>query len=174
MALPLAVLAVFALFGFFGQAMQRNVFVQRLVGDDDARRVGRGVAADALKRGRRVDHGVNFGDRVVHRLEFGIVLDVLMHRLGLRLGRDQARRLIDQRQIDVERAPHVADGGFRAQRPEGDDRRDLILAVFARRVADHLGAAVVGEVHVNIGHTDATGVEEALEEQIDSQSGRCW
>ncbi len=150
----------------FGQAMQRQVFAERTVGDDHARRVSRSVAADALQFRRRVDHLLDFRHRVVHLLEFGVVLDVNFDRLLLRLGRDQADGLVDQRQIDIERAPHVADGGFRAQRPEGDDRRDFILAVLACRVVDHLAPAVVGVVEVDIGHTDTTGVEEALEQQV--------
>ena len=99
-------------------------------------------------------------------MQFGIFFDVNLDWLGLRLGRDQARRLIDQRQIDVERASYVADGGFRAERPEGDDGGDFIFAVFARRVVDHFGAAVVGVVEVDVGHTDATGIEEALKQQV--------
>ena len=40
------------------------------------------------------------------------------------------------------------------------------LAVLLDRVADHLLALVVGEVQVEVGHGDAAGVEEALEDQV--------
>ena len=66
---------------------------------------------------------------------------------------------------EVQHPRHVADDGARFQRPEGDDLPDLVLAVLARDVGDDLVAAAVAEVDVEVGHGDALGVEEALEEQ---------
>ncbi len=48
-------------------------------------------------------------------------------------------------------AADVADDGFGAHGAEGDDLRDGFAAVFAADVFDDVGAAVVGEVDVDIG-----------------------
>jgi hypothetical protein len=53
----------------------------------------------------------------------------------------------------------------RAERAEGDDLGHLLAAVFLRDVLDDLAAAVRAEVDVDVGHADALGVEEALEQQ---------
>ena len=66
----------------------------------------------------------------------------------------------------VERAADVFDGGFGGHGVEGDDLRDLVVAVLAADVLDDLAAAVHAEVDIDIGHGDALGVEEALEEQL--------
>ena len=50
-------------------------------------------------------------------------------------------------------------------RAEGDDLGDGIVAVFFAHVFDDIGAAVVGEIDVNVRRIDALGIEEALEEQ---------
>ena len=62
-------------------------------------------------------------------------------------------------------AADIAHDGFGAHGAEGDDLRDGIAAVFLAHVFDHVGAAVVGKVDVDIGRIDAFGIEEAFEEQ---------
>ena len=62
-------------------------------------------------------------------------------------------------------AAHVADGGPREHRAERDDLGDVILPVLARDVRDDLVAAAVLEVHVDVRHRHAVGVEEPLERQ---------
>ena len=42
----------------------------------------------------------------------------------------------------------------------------MVPAVALGRVADHLASAPLVEVHVDVGHLPAAGVEEALEEQV--------
>ena len=50
---------------------------------------------------------------------------------------------------------------------EGDDLADVARAPYlCGDVVDHLAAAVLAEVDVEVGHRDALGVEEALEEQV--------
>ena len=55
--------------------------------------------------------------------------------------------------------------GARAQRAEGDDLRDLLAAVLFGDVLDHFAAPVRAEIDIDIGHADALGIEEALEQQ---------
>ena len=65
----------------------------------------------------------------------------------------------------VERATHVADGRAGEQSPEGNDLGHPVRAIFLDHVLDHFVAPVVGEVHVDIGHLDAFGIQEPLERQ---------
>jgi len=44
----------------------------------------------------------------------------------------------------------------------------VIPAVLVGRVADHVAAVALVEVHVDVGHLLATGVQEALEEQLEA------
>ena len=60
----------------------------------------------------------------------------------------------------------VLDRGLRLDRGVGDDLRDPVLAVLLGGVADHLAAPALVEVHVDVGHRDALGVEEPLEDQL--------
>ena len=50
-------------------------------------------------------------------------------------------------------------------RAVGDDHRDPVVAVLVGDVADHLAAPTLVEVDVEVGHRDAVGVEEPLEQQ---------
>ena len=66
----------------------------------------------------------------------------------------------------VQGPAHVAHDRLGPHGPEGDDLADLVAAVLVDHVLDHLGAAVLAEVHVDIRHGDTFRVEEALEEQV--------
>ena len=63
-------------------------------------------------------------------------------------------------------ARHVLDDALRLELVEGGDLPDAVLAVLLGDVGDHLVAPVHAEVDVEVGHGDALGVEEALEEQV--------
>ena len=62
-------------------------------------------------------------------------------------------------------APDVAQHAAREERAEGDDLRDAVGAVALADIADHLVAAILAEVDVEIRHRDALGIEEALEQE---------
>ena len=57
----------------------------------------------------------------------------------------------------------------RAQRSEGDDLGHLLAPVFLGDVLDHFAAAARAEIDIDIGHGDALGIQEALEEQLVGQ-----
>ena len=59
-------------------------------------------------------------------------------------------------------APHIADGTPGGHGAEGDDMGHMVIAVFAADIVEHLVAAGVAEIHIDIGHTDALGIQEAL------------
>ena len=65
----------------------------------------------------------------------------------------------------VERAADVADHAARGHRTEGDDLRNMVVAVLAPDVIDNLAAARIAEVHVDIRHRHALGIQKALEKQ---------
>ena len=79
--------------------------------------------------------------------------------------RHEARDAIDVAVRHAERAADIADGSLRAHGAEGDDLRDAVIAVLLRDVADHLVAAVVGDVEVDIGRLLAVDVEKPLEHE---------
>ncbi len=70
---------------------------------------------------------------------------------------------------DVGLAQHpggVAHGRPRLDRRERDHLGHPVAAVLLRRVAHHVGAVALVEVHVDVGHLLAARVEEALEEEV--------
>ena len=66
-------------------------------------------------------------------------------------------------------AADVAQHRAGLQRTEGDDLADLVAAVLLLDVADHLLAAVLAEVDVEVGHRHAVGIEKTLEQQGEAQ-----
>jgi hypothetical protein len=67
---------------------------------------------------------------------------------------------------NVHGAADIFDRGLGRHGAEGDDLRYVLAAVFLRDVVDHFAAAVHAEIDVDIGHRNALGIEEALEEQL--------
>ena len=87
--------------------------------------------------------------------------DVLAHHRGRHgLGDPVAHRV-----RIAEHPGRVLDRGLRLDRAEGRDLRDLVLAPLLGDVADDLAAPALVEVDVDVGHRDALGVEEPLEDQ---------
>ena len=83
--------------------------------------------------------------------------------------RDELGEAVDLAVGHLQHAADVADGGLGEQRAEGDDLGDAVAAVAFLDVGDHLLAAVHAEVDVEVGHRDAVGVEEPLEEEAVAQ-----
>ena len=89
------------------------------------------------------------------------------HRIG-RILRHQLAQLVDLAIGHLQHAADVAQHAARLQRAEGDDLRDLVAAVLFLHVADHLVAAVLAEIDVEVRHRDAFGIEEALEQEAEA------
>ena len=62
-------------------------------------------------------------------------------------------------------ATDIADCSLRAECSEGDYLRDVLSAVLIDDIVDDFFAAVVLEVHVDVGHLLALDIEEALENE---------
>ena len=102
--------------------------------------------------------------------QLGRLLDRLVEADPERVG-DQLRDAVDVAVGHAEHAAHVADRGARLELPEGDDLRDALAVValavvLLGDVADHLVAPAHAEVDVDVGHRDALGIEEALEDDV--------
>ena len=81
--------------------------------------------------------------------------------------RDLLGDLVDVGERHLEHAADVAHDRLRLHRAEGDDLRDVLAAVLPRDVLDHLAAAPLAEVDVDIRQRHALGVEEPLEDEIE-------
>ncbi len=85
---------------------------------------------------------------------------ILRHELG---------ELVDLSERHFEHPADVAQDAARQERAEGDDLGDAVGAVALAHVGDHFVAAVLAEVDVEIGHRDAFGIEEPLEQETKSE-----
>ena len=141
---------------------KRDVGINRVLRNDNARRVGGGVARHAFQSARGVYQVFHLGVAVVHFFQLGIGFQRLVngdmqfhwHLLG---------NHIDLVVRDVQGAAYIADGAARSHRAEGDNLRHMVRAVFFGDVLDDLGAAHITEINIDIGHGDALRVKEALE-----------
>ena len=122
-------------------------------------------ADEALKAHRGVDQFLDLRIGVIGGGERALVLESLVD--GDPNGRgDHLGDAIDLSVGHFERAAYILNGGFCRHGVEGNDLRDLVVAVLAFDVLDDLAPAVHAEVDVYIGHGDALGIEEAFEEQL--------
>ena len=133
--------------------------------DDDAGGVDTCAAHEALEAHGGVDEFLDLRVGVVGLFERRGVAERLLER-DADGGGDHFGDAVDFAVGHFEGAADVLDGGLGGHGVEGDDLGDAVAAVLAVDVLDDLAAAVHAEVDVDIGHADALGVEEALEEQL--------
>ncbi len=81
---------------------------------------------------------------------------VLRHELG---------QLVDLAERHFEHPADIAQDAARQERAERDDLRHAIGAIALADVGDHFVPAILAEVDVEIGHRDAFGIEEPLEQE---------
>ena len=144
--------------------LERQQIHQRLVADDDAGGVDRGVAREVFENERGVNQFARDFLGFVGLLEFRRLLERLFER-HLQVERNHLGQPVAFAVAQAHHAAHVAHDGFRAHRAEGDDLRDGVAAVFFADIFDDVGAPVVGEINVNVRRIDAFGIQEALEQQ---------
>ncbi len=150
--------------------IQRHQFRQRPVADDDARRVGRGVAVQPFQLKRRLQQSLDGRLGVTRLAQARLQVDGLGQGHGVRgVGRNHLGQAVHLAQRHLQHAPHVAQHGARLQGAEGDDLSHPVLAVVVLDVVDDLFAPLLTEVDVEVGHGDPFGVEEALEQQAEPQ-----
>ena len=109
-----------------------------------------------------------------------LLLDLLVEARLFRDGLMQRRRVggvvghqltdaVDHAVGHLQHTTDVAQCGARLQRTEGDDLGDLVAAILTLHVADHLFAAILAEVDIEVGHRHAFRVQEALEQEREPQ-----
>ena len=104
----------------------------------------------------------------VQALELRLLLERIVER-DAELERNQLGDAVDVAVAHAEHAPAIAHHGLRRHGAEGGDLRDAFGAVLALHIVDDAVAAVLAEVDVEVGHRDALGIEEALEQQLVAQ-----
>ena len=116
---------------------------------------------------------INTYDFAILDVRLPVVQAFQLRALPERIGDLQADRVlryqlchpVDLVQGQVKCPAHIANGGARLESTEGDDLRHAFAAVTIDHILNYFVAPVVGEVHVDIRHLDAFGVQEALERQ---------
>ena len=137
---------------------------QLLSADDDACRVSGGVAVQTLQLQADVQELLVLRPAVGGLHELGVFLQRRV-QVDLRPLGNELRDGIGLVVGDVKHSGDVADDRARLQGAEGDDLAHLVFPVFVRDVGDHLFAAAMAEVDVEVGHRNSLRVEEALEEE---------
>ena len=150
-------------------AVERHEVDQRPVGDDHARGMGRGVTVEPLQPLADIEQ--------LRHDRFGVAR-LLQPRLGgdgLRQGdgiggvhRHELAEPIDLAIGHLQHAADVTQHGARLQLAKGDDVGDAVRTIALAHIGDHLVAAVLAEIDVEIGHRHAFGIEEALEQQAEA------
>ncbi len=151
----------------FRIAIERHQFGERTVADHDAGGVGRGMARQALelaRDSRRRARTTGSPSRAACSRGSSSMARGERNRIG-RILRHELAQLVDLAVGHLQHAADVAQHAARLQRAEGDDLRDLIAAVAFLHIADHLVAAVLAEIDIEVRHRHALGIEEAFEQQ---------
>ena len=145
-------------------ARERDIVDDRSLRDNHAGGVRRGVARHAFKGACRVDE--------LFHLLVALVLFAQLARDAQRVVERDVRPCGDELGDDVavgiahiECASHIANDAARGHRAEGHDLRHVIVAVLAAHILHDLAAARIAEVHVDIRHGHALGIQKALEKE---------
>ena len=144
---------------------QRDVLVHGAARNHDARRVRRRVARHAFQRARRVDEVSHF---LAVSVEVGEGFRELQGVVegDMRPGGHLFGDMVGVGVGNAHDAGHVAEYGPRRHRAEGHDLRHAAFAVLPPHVLHDFPAPGVAEVHINVGHTHALRVEEALKVEV--------
>ena len=146
--------------------IERHQIIQWPVRDHHTRSVGRGIPEQSLNL-----HAV-FQQPVHHLFFAGRFAQALF--LGQRffdaqrfdpLQRNHLAQAVDLPIRHLQHPANIADGGLGEKCAKGDDLPHPVAAIFFLHVMDHLLAAIHAEINVEIGHADALGVQEPLEQQ---------
>ena len=143
---------------------KRHVVVDWKSRNDNARRVGRGVARHALERHGCIDEVFDARVLIVHFFEPRRHAQRLFER-HMERGRNELCNHIRLRERKVERPADVPNRASGRHGAEGHDLRDMVVSVFLPHIVDNFASSRVSEVHIDIGHRHALRVQKALEEE---------
>ncbi len=147
--------------------LERQVVHERRVADHDAGGVHRVLPTQTLQRLGRVDDLARLGFVPVGLSQLGRQLQRVLDRVLATQDRLRVHLAepVAHRRREPQHAGGVADALLPLDRLERDDLRDVVGPVPAGHVLDDLVAAADVEVHVDVGHLLALGVQEPLEDQ---------
>ena len=147
--------------------LQRQVVDERGVPDHDAGGVHRVLSSKPLERPGGVHDLPRLRLLVVGIPQLGRQLERLLDRMvaAHHHGRVHLAQPVADARGKAQHASGIADALLSLDRLEGDDLGHVIRSVLLRDVADHLVPATLVEVHVDVGHLQPPGVEEALEDE---------
>ena len=155
-------------------AHDRDDVQQRLAGHDHAGSMHAPLPLQAFQAQRAVEDGLRVGIRVDERAELARLLEARMsgvehagqrHVLAHDGGRHRLGQPLPHAEREAEHATGILERLLRFDRAVGDDLGDAFGAVLGGDIVDHLAAATIVEVDVEVGHGHTVGVEEALEDQ---------
>ena len=144
---------------------ERRVVGDRTRRDHDAGGVDAGVSRHAFEALAHLEHVVHARVGLRHLPQHRVFGERFLER-HVERRRNLFRDAIDVRVGQVHHAADVADHGLRLHGAERDDLRHVLAAVLRGDVLDHLAAAALAEVDVDIRQRDALRIEEALENQV--------
>ena len=149
----------------FFTAVQGQVFHQGLVADDHAGGVGGGVAREALQDTANLEQFRNFRARGGQLVEFRLLGDGILET-DVENIRHHFGNGIHLPQGNVQRSPYIPDHGPCLEFSIGNDLRyKFSTAVLLHHVFVDLVPPVDAEIHVDVGHADAGGVQEPFKNQ---------
>ena len=150
--------------------IERHQLVQRAVADHDAGRVGRGMARQAFQLLGDIDQLANLLVLLGHLLQPRLQHQRVFEGRRVRwIEGHQLRHLVHLAKRHAERSAGITKDGTGLQLSKGDDRRDLLRAVFVPDVTDHLVPPVLAEIDIKVRHRHAFWIEEALEQKTEAK-----
>ena len=120
------------------------------------------MAGQAFQAHRGVHQLGDIFVRVVYFLQLRALLQRVFQGDIEAVG-DEFRHAVAVAVWHCERAGDIADAALRAECAEGDYLRHMLFAVLFDDIVDDLFAAVVLEVHVDVGHFLTLDIQETLE-----------
>ena len=147
-------------------AIQRTEVGQFARRNQHAACVHTDVARQVFQSPAQLQHFFHAFFAIDNRVEFRLQFARFFQRYRLyALQRHQLGKPVAQAVRKIQHAPDIADHGLGCHGAEGDDLRHALRTVFFPHMIDHQFASVLTEVHVEVGHGYALGIEEALEQQ---------
>jgi len=144
--------------------LERQQIDQRLIADDHPGGVHRGVSREVFEHEGGIDEFASGFFSIVSLLEIRRLLQRLVER-HLQIEGDHLGQPVAFAVAQAHDTANVAHYGLRAHRAEGDDLGDGIASIFFADIFNDVGAAIVGEVDIDIGRIDAFRIEKTFEEQ---------
>ena len=147
--------------------VQRAEIRQLARGDQHAPGVHADIARDAFHLLRQLQQLLDLFLVFQALLEQRLFLDGIGDRHGFaRFERDQLGNAVAEVIAEIHYAAHVADRPLGRHGTEGGDLRDRLLAIQILDVLNDAVAPFLAKVDIEVGHRDAFGIQEALEQQV--------